>query len=43
MSKGSTQRPQSVDEQTFAANWDRIFNGKQQQEQKEQAKPEKAA
>jgi len=23
--KGDTPRPKSVDEETFAANWDRIF------------------
>lgn len=25
--KGDDRRPLSVDEETFAANWDRIFNG----------------
>jgi len=25
MSKGSVRRPQLVDRQTFASNWDRIF------------------
>lgn len=28
MSKGSTQRPQAVDEQTFAENWARVFGEK---------------
>lgn len=26
--KGDTQRPLSVDQETFATNWDRIFNSK---------------
>lgn len=27
--KGDTPRPKSVDEETFASEWDRIFNQKQ--------------
>lgn len=26
--KGSGRRPQKVDEQTFASNWERIFSGR---------------
>lgn len=34
--KGDTQRPLAVDEQTFASNWERIFNqGKTPEPEKE--------
>lgn len=31
--KGDTPRPKSVDEDTFSANWDAIFNKTQEPEQ----------
>lgn len=33
--KGSTPRPYSVDQETFASNWDRIFGKKKKKEQDE--------
>lgn len=33
--KGDNRRPQSVDEQTFAANWSRIFKTNPPRESKE--------
>lgn len=34
--KGDTPRPFAVDQETFAANWDRIFNqGKKPEQDKE--------
>lgn len=38
MSKGSTQRPQAVDEQTFAENWARVF-GEQAKEDEGSDRP----
>lgn len=33
MSKGSAQRPQEVDEQTFAENWARVFGEKTKEDE----------
>lgn len=33
--KGDTPRPKSVDEETFAANWDAIFKPRQQEPEQE--------
>jgi hypothetical protein len=33
MSKGSTHRPQKVDEQTFAENWARVFGEKAKEDE----------
>jgi hypothetical protein len=30
--KGSSRRPMSVDEDTYASNWDRIFNNKKKEQ-----------
>ncbi len=51
MSKGHVQRPQSVDSETFADNWDRIFGNNEPRinlmdgpgNEWEEAKPETAA
>ena len=31
--KGSSPRPYSVDQETFASNWDRIFGKKKEQDE----------
>jgi len=38
MSKGSRQRPRSVDRKTFEDNWDRIFSKKVTNEKEEESR-----
>ena len=38
MSKGSRQRPRSVDRKTFEDNWDRIFGKKVNNEKEESSR-----
>jgi hypothetical protein len=38
MSKGSRQRPRSVDRKTFEDNWDRIFSKKVNNEKEENSR-----